>query len=196
MRRFINSRMRSTNVLTLPNALRRAELRSFCSALSIITIIVLALITRFSGTLTYVAAAIVCLCVVGLLSPQLVRLPYRIWNKSAKLYAHYACVYIMAVSFQLIVRLIGAAARQEEQLKSSPSSSWVQRDLGPAPAYGSQYQISDEGSVRAHWPIAVLRWAWRTGNLLAVFLLPFLMMIALFQPDEEASNVSDIYTLF
>ena len=183
--------------LTLPNALRRAELRSFCLTVSGIALMALVLITGFSWMFVYAAAAILCGCLVGLVYPGLVRIPYRIWNKSAKLYARFACVTVMAVSFYLIVRFLGLATPSGQfSAPSPPSSSWVPHGPVSTPAYGSLYQTSDDLSVRAPWPLGVLAWAWRTGNIPALFLLPFLIMISIFQPEEEATQVSDIYTLF
>jgi hypothetical protein len=183
--------------MTLPNTLRRAELRSFCLAWSGIALIVLALVTGFSGVFVYAAPAILCGCLVGLVYPGLIRIPYRIWNKSAKLFARFACVYIMALSFHLIVRWAGLAAPSGECSKpGTASSSWVPHGPATTPAYGSQYQAADACSARASWPVGYLAWAWRTGNITAIFLLPFLMMLSVFQPEEEASQLSDIYTLF
>lgn len=183
--------------LTLPNALRRGELRSFCLAVSVTTLMTLALLVGFSWMFVYAAAPILCICLIGLLLPGLVRIPYRIWNKSSKLYARFASVYIMTIAFHLIVRLVGLTVLSKRCSEPSPlSSSWVSRGPNPVPAYTSQYETSDDFSVHAPWPAGFLAWAWRTGNIASMFLLPFLMIVSVLQSEEEAPRVADIYTLF
>jgi hypothetical protein len=182
--------------ITLPNALRRGEQRSFCIAVSTIALTVLPLITGFSVMLGYAAGAIVCACIVGLVFPRLIRIPYRIWNKSAKLFARFACMYLIIIAFHLVLRPAAILKSRWAHSKRKSTSSWVLKDPGSARTYETQYQMPDGLSVLAPWPLAFLSWAWRTADIPAMFLLPFLMMISFLQLEEEGSQISDIYTLF
>ena len=183
--------------ITLPNALRRAELRSFCLAVSSIALTALALVTNFLSAARYAAMAIICACLLGLIFPRVVRIPYRIWNKSAKLFARVARYYLLWVVFHIMVRVMSVAVTSAEFSKSSrSSSSWVPRASFSLTSYGSLYQTNEVSSNRAPWPVTVLNWACQTTNIPAVCLLPFLFIISLFQPEQESEKISDIYTLF
>jgi len=183
--------------LSLPNTLRRAELRSFCLAISGIVLATLALLASFSSAARYAALATICACLLGLMFPPLVRLPYRIWNKSAKLFTRFAHYYVLGVVFHILVRVMSLAVTSAEfsQGRHSPSC-WVPRASVSPASYRSLYQMSEDNSPRAPWPFTVLGWAWQTANIPAMCLLPFLLMLSTFQPEEESGKISDIYTLF
>ena len=183
--------------LTLPNTLRRAELRSFSLAVSSVALTVLALATSFSWAARYAAMAAICACLVGLMFPRFARIPYRIWNKAAKLFVRFAHYYLLGVVFHIIVRPMSLAMRSPEfSQRSDFSSCWVPRASVSPASYRSLYQMAEENSARAPWPFSVFGWAWRTANVPAVFLLPFLYLSSLFQPEQESEKISDIYTLF
>jgi len=183
--------------ITLPNTLRRAELRSFCLALCAIAVILLTTITGFSLKVLYAGAVIICATLIGLVAPGLVRIPYRIWNKAAKLYARFASIYIMVVAFHLVVQVMGTMTSSRQMLRSTNLSSfWNPLGSVSARSYASQHLSGDELPDKASWPLNYLFWSWRTRNIPAMFLLPFLMMISVFQSEYEASKPSDIYTLF
>jgi hypothetical protein len=183
--------------LTLPNTLRRAELRGFVLAISSIALIALAFAASFSWPARYAAMPVVCACLFGLLFPPLARIPYRIWNKSAKLFVCFAHYYVLGVVFHLIVRVMSVAVTSPDFSQGSQSSStWVPRcSVSPA-SYRSLYHVGEKDSVRGPWPFTVFGWAWQTANIPAMCLLPFLYMLSIFQPEKESEKVSDIYTLF
>ena len=183
--------------LSLPNTLRRAELRSFCLAVSSIALTAFALMVRFSSATRYAAMATICACCLGLMFPRLVRIPYRIWNKSAKVFVRCAQYYLLGVVFHTVVRAMSMAVMSVEFCqKSSSSSSWVQRDSVTPTSYGSLHQMAGESSTRAAWPFTFIGWARQTANVPAMCLLPFLFVLSIFQPEEESEKISDIYTLF
>ena len=185
--------------LTLPSALRRAEIRSFGLVTSGVTLIILSLILCVSRPFVYAAVVIVSLSILGLIYPRLLRIPYRIWNKSAKLYARFAQISLMAIVYYLVVRTMGLTALSD-QFTSGPSlsssSGWVPRQPISIPAYESQYEASDPLSLQAPWTVGFVSWAWRTGNLWTVCLLPFLVFVSILEPEKDAEQVSGIYTLF
>ncbi len=184
--------------LTLPNALRRAELRSFCLAVSSIALIALALMPSFSSAASsYAALATICACLLGLIVPTFVRIPYRIWNKSAKIFVRFAHYYLLGVVFHGIVRGMSVVAASAEFSQNSHSlSSWVRRAPVSSLSYESLYEMPAKSSARVPWLFRFMGWAWHTTNIPAMCLLPFLLMLCIFQPEEESEKISDIYTLF
>lgn len=183
--------------ITLPNALRRAELRSFCLIITIGALVMLAILRGLSAGFVYWAVPVLIGCIAGLLYPRLIRIPYRIWNKSSKLYGRYACIYIMAVAFHLIVGLTGNSRFSKQFTGTGAArSSWVPRPSPDQLVYQSQYQLPDGLTTHARWPVAYLAWAWRTRNIPALFVLPLLVLLSILQPEEECFHASEIYTLF
>jgi hypothetical protein len=183
--------------LSLPNTLRRAELRSFCLAISSIALTALVLAASLSSDARYATLSVVGGCLLGVMFPSLARIPYRIWNKAAKLFARFTQYYLLSMVFHIIVRPMSLAMRSREfSQKSDFSSCWVPRASVSPTSYRSLYQISKDNSSGAPWPLTVFSWAWRTNNIPAIFLLPFLYVISLFQPEQESEKISDIYTLF
>jgi hypothetical protein len=182
---------------TLPSGLRRAELRGFCVAASGIMLFALFLVCGPSMSFVYAGAAIAPLSASGMIYPSLLIIPYRIWNKCAKLYARFAQISLMAIAYHFIVRIVGLMALSG-QFKPARSgiSAWVPRRTITVLAYDSQYEAPDHLSIHAPWTAGFVSWARRTPNVWAVCLLPFMILVSILEPEEEREQVSDIYTLF
>lgn len=184
----------------LPLRPRRAFLTSFGLTIALLGMLMMAAISWQRGSLPLLAVgafATLALAVSAKLRPEWWVLPYRVWNKVARLYAPVARAYILLVCYYTIfpvLRLLGST------LTSSPASSsesaWVQRGTLPVTMYGSQHHTAQEQAGVYGWVRSYASWAMRSRQPWALALLPFLILISLLETVEETSYPVDIYTLF
>jgi hypothetical protein len=183
--------------LTLPSGVRRAEIKSFCVAMSGIVLFMHFLAIGASWSCIYATTGIVSFALLGLIYPRLMKVPYRIWNKSAKLYARFAQTYLMAICYYIIVTIVRLAGKSRQFVPTrSSSSSWVLLRSLPGDVYDSQYEAFDPLSSRPPWIVGFVSWAWRTRNICALCVLPFLIMISVLESDNATAHAPNIYTLF
>ena len=144
------------------------------------------------------AAFAVVMAVPGLLWPQLASPPYRAWNKLARGVVRVARLWVTGVCFYIIcvtVGLTGSYARLARP--TSHESLWVARRTPASAAYGGGYDGVPREFARKGWIRAYFAWARQSGNVWAVCLLPFLILLSATENDENQNRIaSNIYTLF
>jgi hypothetical protein len=135
--------------------------------------------------------------VPGLVRPQAVRMPYRIWRGAGRRYASGARVVLNGICFYLVILATGATGSSLKLGRQPTSQSlWEPRGATPPSSYFDQHNTANcNGSTRLRGP-AFLSWALTSGNWWALALLPPLMLLALLEPDDEAGDSLNLYTLF
>lgn len=186
-------------MITLPSV-RRASLRSFwlaiCLSGGLLLSVVLSLLVSFRWAVLAVGLAFV-LALPGYLWPQLISLPYRVWNRLARDFARCASLLLMSICFYIILVAVGRAGSSLSLARpTATQSSWVPRETLAPTTYNNQHGIPTEGSLSQGWIATLFSWALHSGNLWTCCLLPFLMLLSLFETEEENSAPTDIYTLF
>jgi hypothetical protein len=138
------------------------------------------------------------MAVPGLLRPQIVSLPYRTWNKLAQGFVRVARLWVTGVCFYVIfvtVGLTGSYARLAQP--TSNESLWVARGTHASTAYDPKHDGMLQEFAQKGWIRAYFAWARQSGNLWAVCLLPFLILLAALENDRNQNPVAgNIYTLF
>lgn len=127
--------------------------------------------------------------------PDRLRPLHHVWRRAASAYARRARRAVLAICYHAVVV---AAGRSETRLRLRPSrrdeSQWTPRATLPADEYGGQggglrsARTTASGDLRA--------WARAAGQPWALFLVPFLLLLAAFDPHDEPGSPESIYTLY
>lgn len=186
-------------MLILPSPLARAWLLSFWLVISVMSGLVLGmlaglLIAPLWSVVGVLVAAL--LAVPGLLWPQVVSLPYRLWNRLARDFVRCARMILTAICFCIIIVVGRLGSSMLVSRPSAGQSLWVPRGTLSSTAYASQHAGATARPPRQSWIAQFLAWTVRSGNLWACCLLPFLLLLAVLEPEYEPHILADIYTLF
>lgn len=184
----------------LPYHPRQAVLKSFWLALALSLGTGLgALLAVLKAPVWFGAGLLVGLIVAapGLVQPQAVRMPYRIWNAAYRRYAAGARVVLNWICFYLVILATGATGSSLKLGRQPTSQScWEPRAAAPHLSYFEQHQAAKRnGSTGSRGP-AFLSWVRTSGNWWTLALVPSLMLLALLEPGEEAGESLNLYTLF
>lgn len=119
---------------------------------------------------------------------------YHSWNRWAATYGAWASRLLLRICYLAIFTLAGrAGSRMEPNRKRQ--SMWTLRTTTAAEAYGSQSELH-LAAGSGGWASGYVRWASRSGNLWAISLLPFLILIAVLNQERSEGYQGNIYTLF
>lgn len=187
--------------IILPSPPRRAWLRSFWLVSSAASGVFVGLLSALLVAPVWFATGVILACVMavpGLLWPQLVSRPYRVWNWMARSFARRARFVLMGLCYFVIFVAVGrAGSLLQLRRPSSNTSLWLPRGTLASSAYFHQYdapapELPQTGRLRAY-----LSWALGSGNAWAVCLVPFLLLLKPLQAEQEGSSFpTNIYTLF
>jgi hypothetical protein len=188
-------------MITLPVPPHRAWLLSFwltislCSALLIGLLSALLISPLWCGVGVIPVLGLAC---TGLLWRQAIRRAYALWNRLARYFGRAAQLLLMGICFYIIVVSVGRTGSALRLARpSSTTSLWVPRGTLTPSAYLSQHGHTDGASQQQGWIATFLSWAPQSGNVWALSLLPFLILLSALQIDQKKSNFpANIYTLF
>ncbi len=187
-------------MLILPSPPRRAGLISFWFVISLSSGFLLGILTPLPGSPpSFLVGMILAmlLAAAGLIRPAIVCLTYRVWNDLARLYCRAAGLLLKGICFYGIFVPAGWAGSSLPLTRPISSRSlWMPRQTYKPATYTSQSNTLDEGYPHRGSISALILWATRSGNIWALFVLPFLILLSALQHDEESSFPSAIYTLF
>jgi hypothetical protein len=187
-------------MISLPRNPRRSFLISFWFVLSITSglLIGITLSLLFSSQFLGLGVLLALVLVLpGLLRPELVTIPYGMWNKLVREFARVGSLFLLAICFYVIFMPFGRM-RSSLRLTRRPceESLWVPRETLPSTAYISQYDIPIKGCPRKGWIPNFLLWARQSDNSWAYCLLPFLILLRFLETEEDKSFPKNIYTLY
>ena len=184
------------STITLPSP-RRAQLQAFwlvqSACIGLLAIIVLRILNvprhLFWGTML---ALLLAVC--GLFGQRVfVAKVYRTWDRCSEMYALAARKLLVRICYFVIFTVVGwTGSSMRGNAKSK--SLWVPRTTLPASTYGSQYDLALPDV--SHWSTNYFVCAYKSGNVWAWGLFPFLVMIAALDIQESRTYPTSIYTLF
>ena len=166
--------------IILPYLPRRAWLISFWLVAIVGSSLLIAIVSWYldAPQLLLFGVLLLVLALAGALWPQIVPIPYRVWNKLAGHYAEFARLCVLVACYYVVFTVVG---RMGSSLVLNPQDSaeslWVPRQSLPSTTYGSQYRVSGEFPALRNWIISFVSWAFRSGNIWAVFILPFFVLV-------------------
>ncbi len=179
---------------------RLAYLRSFSIALTLLNLSVvsiLALCFRFGASLMFGSVLLVGLPLAGLFRPEVMKKPYAFWNSAAVLFSRVARLMLTATCFYIIFLIVGRAGSAIDlSTLVKTKSLWNQRrTLAPA-EFAREFPLNKKIRTSAGWLGGFRSWAWNSGQLWALFLLPFLIMLSGLENSREPRLPDGLYTLF
>jgi hypothetical protein len=179
----------------------RAWLQSFWIAISLAGGSIVSLFCAFFISTRWSASGVVfalLTAVPGILRPQIASRPYRAWNKLARRFAQVARFWVTGVCFYIICATVGLTRSHVRLAQpTSNESLWVARRPTTSTAYDHNYDGVPQEFPQQGWIRAYVTWARQSGNLWAVCLLPFLIVLSALEIDETQNRVAaNVYTLF
>jgi hypothetical protein len=181
---------------------RRAWLMSFGLVMSLVSGLLIGALLSLRMSPCWFAVGVVValmLSLPGLLWPQTVSIPYRVWNKLAYEFSRFARLWLTGICFYIVFVTVGRLGSSFKLASlAADESLWVSREISAPAAYGSSHGIIREEPSEEGWVSAFVSWAMQSGNGWACCLLPFLMLLSAFESEqqEESDLPTHTYTLF
>jgi len=189
-------------VISLPFPPRRARLIIFWLAMSLggglaVATFCMLLLSRNGSAVGATAALILAL--PGLIRPQIAYMPYKAWNKLARLFGRGARFCLMAICFYLVCSAIRRTGPWLRLARPKPDESqWLPwGGYYSVDAKGRLHGIVVEDSIPEGWSRAFLTSIDRLNRWWVYCLLPFFVLIRLLEGEDEQSDApTSIYTLY
>jgi hypothetical protein len=184
--------------LTVPEQDRRIVQRSFWFLVSLAAGVVtgllgwaLHLVPWIFTLLGFVAAGS-----LAFLNQQLLRKLYHAWNnRIIRPLSNFATAIILRICHILVFTATGKTGSRL-RLGRNGITLWSERDRGTNHTTTLPFPINPSGPVPNGWIRIYLRWAFRTRNVWAVFLIPFFCLLRMVSTEEPTAAAGNIYTLF
>ncbi|MGI9294084.1 MAG: hypothetical protein ACR2PS_08895 [Pseudomonadales bacterium] len=177
----------------------RIQLVSFWLAISVVIGIGAGLIAALILDGAWFGLAPVLAAVVaasGLLMSRLLAASYTAWARLAERTAGMARTGVMAICYYVVLFAISRTdnALQLQRPDARDGSLWT--PLAQGDQSKPSYEAASVEPLRQKWIRGYLRGMFRSGNGWACFLLPFLLLLRLFEYKDESHVPSNIYTLY
>jgi len=184
-------------MFTLPPP-RRAYLRAFSLVQSAYIGVLVTILAAAVGMRRFILPGIIVgllMALSGLVWPQAMASFYGSWTRWAGNYGRWAKGLLVRICYYFVLTPVaraGATTGDERNRKSM----WTPRSTLSPLTYGSQYDLPFPGSNRSRTAAYYPGWAYKSSNLWALGLLPFLVMIAALDEESKERYSGHIYTLF
>lgn len=200
MRLPIRRSTHSTNIsmVVLPSSPRRASLRSFWITLCLLGSVGLGTMAWANARLLFSSMSMmVVLLLLGLAMPELLRGPYRAWNRFGCFYGNMAEHLLLRICYWTVIVPVGWTETSLRLKRPEPGESlWVPAQSLPPSLYRQLYSSPGPAANGRSWISSYIAWAWSSNQRWLLALLPFLYMLAELKEEEEAVVRESIYTLF
>lgn len=144
------------------------------------------------GGLTFVAAGS-----LAFWNGHLIRRLYHAWNnRIIRPVSNLATAIILRVCLLVVFAATGRAGSRL-LLRGKFPTMWVGRDASSDHVGSLPFGVhGDIGAAPHGWIRNYIRWAARSGNFWAIFLIPFFCFLRMVSTEEPTSSGENIYTLF
>jgi hypothetical protein len=186
-------------MVLLPTA-RAAYLKSFSLSLGLASVLLGCGLSYGFGPRTpivLIAGAAALYFLLGIVRPSIMARPYKLWNSAARYFARGARLILMSICFYVVFLAVGRAGTALKLARPMADQSlWTAKTM-IAPA-ASHYEFSsiENGLTQKGWFRSYLDWSKTSGQLWALFLVPFLAMLASVEIYTDRRFPAGVYTLF
>jgi hypothetical protein len=185
--------------LTLPAEERRLYVRSFWITLTALAALPWLALSVWTQSVLMAAIGLALAAIAGLVivvREKVVWTLYRHWNyRLVRPVSRLIARLVTATCFFVIFVAVGKTSAARIVQQGRPLA-WTPRATLPPDAYGAMFAGVTSGSSSGPWVVDYLSWAWRSGNLWCVSLLPFLMVLRLLPRKQTTATPANVYTLF
>ena len=192
-------------MIYLPHPPSRARLHSFWCVLSLVGGLLggclLAPLFSISWLVSAILSAILMIlgfAISGKFCPQLASVPYRAWNKGARLFAHFANQVLISACFFIVHTISGSKGFVLKLAQSDKSSSlWEPtepQEIGDNEIHDvvAVIEFPDSNGVATFG-----RWTRKSGKWWLWGLLPLMYLMTIFKEQQTSTSVpTNIYTLY
>jgi hypothetical protein len=185
--------------LSVPEQDRRIVVRSFWLLISAIIGLMASIVGWAIHTVPWAfgIGAFVAAGSLAFLNEQLVRRLYHAWNnRIIRPLSNVVSVIILRVCLLIIFTVTGRAGSRLA-IAGRSNSMWISRS--DETNYTSLFPFvggAGEVNVPNGWIGNYVRWAARSHNMWAIFLIPFFCLLRLVSTEEPSTSGGNIYTLF
>ena len=185
--------------LSIPQQDRRIILRSFWFVISMTAAAMVSLVAWAAGFPWWILGGIT-LAATGWLAfsnEHLVRRLYRAWNnRIIRPVSNLVTAIILRICLVVVFAATGRAGSRL-LLRGKFPTMWIGRDDSSDHVASLPFGVHGDivGSPNG-WIRNYARWAMRSGNLWAIFLIPFFWLLRLVSAEEPTGSTENIYTLF
>jgi hypothetical protein len=186
-------------VIILPSP-RIAYLRSFSLALTLLHLCIaciLAYSLPVQPALFVFLFLLVGFPLIGILQPAWMKAAYTAWNSGAGLFARAARVILTGICFYIIFLAVGrAGSRMDLHPPKREKSLWNPKGTLPGAAFDREFAAVESSGAAKGWIRGYSFWARNSGQIWALFLLPFLVMLSALDSHRDSRLPDGVYTLF
>jgi hypothetical protein len=138
------------------------------------------------------------MAVPGSLRPRIASRPYRLWNLLARRFVRLARFWVTGVCFYIICTSVGLTGSRARLAQPAANETlWVARTASTPTTDVHHHNGAPPEFAQKGWIRAYFTWAQQSGNLWALCLLPFLIILSALENDQAQNPVAaNVYTLF
>jgi len=123
---------------------------------------------------------------------------YTFWNKTVLSYSMvlrwwvlHVCFYMIMFPLRILRNDLNIPGKRKNQ-----KSMWSSKKTIDPKHYTGQFQGFYKRGSRDKWVSEYIGWAISTGNKWMIVLLPFMIILKIYEPEIEKEFPSNIYTLY
>lgn len=185
-------------MMVLPSTPRQASLRSFSLSLCLLGTIGSGILALADANIALLVVPVVWwLGLSGMIWPQIVAGPYRIWNTLARRYVSTAERLLLWICYWTVMVAAGWSRTSLRLVRPRGEESlWIaRRSLEPS-LYWQLHSYPSSESTKGNGMFRYLAWASSSKQPWLLALLPFLCLLMWLKGEEESVVRESIYTLF
>lgn len=122
---------------------------------------------------------------------------YKVWNILAERATSILQTIILCVCFFVILVLVGRFGSALKVKRDMPANSlWSPKGTIPIAVYESQSTFPTCSPAARSWELCYLTWSSKSRKYWTWFLLPFLYLLSILEPERNETAPQGIYTLY
>jgi hypothetical protein len=184
-------------MILLP-AIRTGYLKSFSLALSAEMALLSAFcwLLQLNKSFAAILSIAIVLASTSIVRPSLMLRPYRLWNAAARNFARCARLLLIVVCFYIVVLFAGRLGTSIKLARpNSDESLWVSKKFIEE-TLRHEFPATKEAIAYKDWVRSYFHWAKSSKQLWAIFLIPFLALLAAVEIYTDRPLPPGVYTLF
>ena len=186
--------------MVLLPTVRAAYLKSFALSLGLASVLLGGGLSYWLGPRTpvvLIAVTAVVFSLLGILRPSIMARPYKLWNSTARYFARGSRLILMSICFYVVFLAVGRAGTSLKLARPMAALSlWTSKKMIAPAAFHYEFSSIENGLTQKGWFLSYFYWSKTSGQLWALCLVPFLVMLASVEIYTDRRFPAGVYTLF